>query len=424
MAFSARVLAQDGAADYEPVVTSVVLENILLAQQPKPKTKPAPAAPAKKATPTPAKKAPAAKTPPAPAPQPTPRRTDLSLDLGMLAYRSPVLRLASVPNMMGDFFSQGGQVSFAGNLAATSALPLAGSGRRAKIAENNKALPMNRYYFMYHHFHNALDVLQTAPGPFAQSHSVDRYTIGLERTFLDDLWSVDVRMPFAGAHQLSSAGFNVEGGSVGDLTVALKRLLAVGENGSLAAGLGINTPTGSDVTGLAVTTNFTVNNQAVHLAPYVGVLHVPNDQLFWHGFLQLDIPTSGNRVDFVDTTVPASGTIGTITDQTLLHVDLSAGYWLYRAASASVVTGLALMAEFHYTTTLSDADVVTSPTIAGNILQFGNTLGHVDVMNITAGVHTELFNNTTLRVSGVFPLQNNAERPFDAEVAVSVNRYY
>jgi len=47
----------------------------------------------------------------------------------------------------------------------------------------------------------------------------------------------------------------------------------------------------------------------------------------------------------------------------------------------------------------------------------------MDVTNVTVGVHSELFGDTTLRVAGVFPLQDNVERPFDAELVVSLNLY-
>jgi len=327
--------------------------------------------------------------------------------------------------MLGDFFNQGGQVQATGNLTAVSDLAIAGGGYRLKVAENNKALPMNRCYFMYNHFHNALDADADISTPGSErSFSADRFTVGLERTFLDDLWSVDVRMPFAATQRIDSGSLAIEGGSVGNLQVTLKRLLASGEYGALAAGLAIDAPTGADVNGQFLTTNFTVHNEALHLAPYIGFLRVPNDRFFWQGFLQVDVPTNGNQIDFVDTGGPSSGTFGTYTEQTLLYADVSAGYWLYRNPYANVVTGLASLVEFHYTTTLSDADVVVgSVPTPPPTFQFGSLLGHMDVTNVTVGVHSELFGDTTLRVAGVFPLQDNVERPFDAELVVSLNLY-
>lgn len=428
-ALSPPILGQDGEVRFKPVVMSVADEDLLLAQQPKPKAQPA--------LPAPAKKAPAAdaKTPPRrdaepqdeTPPRPVPTRRDLTPNLGLLAFRTPSSRLASVPNMLGDLFNQGGQVQATNsNLTAVSDLAIAGGGYRLKVAENNKALPMNRCYFMYNHFHNALDADGDILTPGSErSLPVDRFTIGLERTFLDDLWSVDVRMPFAASQRLNSGSLAIESGSVGNLQVTLKRLLAQGEYGAVAAGLAVDAPTGSDVTGQFLATNFTMHNEAVHLAPYVGFLHAPNDRFFWQGFLQVDVPTNGNQIDFVDSALPSSGTFGTFTEQTLLYADVSAGYWLYRNPYANVVTGLASLVEFHYTTTLSQADVVVGsiPTTPPSTFQFGGLVGHVDVTNVSVGLHSELFGDTTLRVAGVFPLQDNLERPFDAEVVVSLNLY-
>ncbi len=424
--FSPSILGQDEDGGYESVVTSVADDDFLLAQQPKPKAQPTVPTPAEKPPTAPAKKPPRSDneleddTPP----RPVPIRRNPAPDLGLLAFRTPSLRLASVPNMLGDFFNQGGQVQATANPPTAAAdLAIAGGGYRLKVAENNKALPMNRCYFMYNHFHNALGARADITAPESERNfSVDRFTIGLERTFRDDLWSVDVRMPLGVSQRINSGGLAIESGSVGNLQVTLKRLLASGEYGAVAAGLAIDAPTGSDVTGQFLTTSFTMHNEAVHLAPYVGFLHAPNDRFFWQGFLQIDVPANGNQIDFADTGL--TGTFGTFTEQTLLYADLSAGYWLHRNPYANVVTGLASIVEFHYTTTLSDADVfIDQASAASPTFQFGNLLSHVDVTNVTVGVHSELFGDTTLRVAGVFPLQDGLERPFDGEVVVSLNFY-
>jgi len=342
----------------------------------------------------------------------------------MLASRGPILRLASVPNMLGDFFNQGGQVSMTGAVNALADMPLAGGGRRAKIAENNKALPMDRCFFMYHHFHNALeaDPNTLLPG-LARNFSVNRYTIGLEKRFLNDCWSIDIRMPFTEDYAWSPGKFAVAGGDIGNLSITFKRLLAVSCTGAVAAGLMIETPTGDDATCRAVTTNVTLRNHAVHLSPYIGFLRAPNDRLFYQGFLQVDVPANGNRVDYVDTTVPASGTFGNLNEQTLLHADLSAGYWLHRNCCRRGVTGLASIVEFHYTTALQNADVVPG-ALAGTNFQFGNLRNRFDLVNLTAGLHAELARRTTVRVAGAFPIAEGPERPFDAEVQVSINRRF
>lgn len=341
----------------------------------------------------------------------------------MLAARSPVLRLASVPNMFGDVFNDAGQLLTTGNATTLADLPLGGGGRRVKIAENNKALPMNRCYFMYNHFHNALEADPDTTVLGSRSFSVDRYTVGLERTFADGCWSVELRMPFADSLAFSTAGYSVRGGEVGNLAVSFKRLLAATETGTLVAGLGIDTPTGSDVTGGVPQTTYTMRNESVHLLPYVGFLRVPNDCAFYHGFAQVDVPLGGNRIDYFDAALGAPGTFGRLTEQSLLYLDFSAGYWLYRNPCSRGITGLASLVEFHYTTTLEDANSLTG-TVAGTNFQFGNRLNRVDVVNLTVGLHAEIADRTTVRVGGVFPLENDADKPFDAEFQISVNRRF
>jgi len=361
---------------------------------------------------------------PAPAEPPvTPDVTDRVPPVRMLAATSPVLRLASVPNMFGDVFNSAGQLLTTGNATSLADLPLAGGCRRVKIAENNKALPMNRCYFLYNHFHNALEADPDTTALGSRSFSVDRYTVGLERTFADGCWSVELRMPFADSLTFATPGYSVRGGEVGNLAVSFKRLLAATETGTLVAGLGIDTPTGSDVTGWVPQTTYTVRNESVHLLPYVGFMRVPNGCAFYHGFAQVDVPLGGNRIDYYDANLVAPGTFGTLTDQTLLYLDFSAGYWLYRNPCSYGVTGLASLVEFHYTTTLEDADALTG-SIVGTNFRFGNRLNRVDVANLTVGLHAEIGDRTTLRVGGVFPLENDADKPFDAEFQISVNRRF
>jgi len=337
--------------------------------------------------------------------------------------RGSVFRLASVPNMFGDFLNQGGQVSMTGAVDALADMPLAGGGHRAKIAENNKAVPVDRFFFTYHHFHNALSANpNTRLSGLTRDFSVERYTVGLEKTFFDGRWSVDVRMPFANEYGYAPGKFAVGGGDIGNLSIALKRLLVAGEQGALSAGLLIDTPTGSDATCRAVTTKVTMHNDAVHLSPFVAAMGTPNACFFYHGFLQVDVAANGNRVNYDDTYLVDAGSFGKLSEQTLMHLDFSVGRWLYRNSCRRGVTGLASIVELHYTTALQDADLVTG-TVDTTNFTFGNLRNRFDIVNLTVGLHAELARRTTVRVAGVFPL-NTVDRPFDSEVQVSVNRRF
>ncbi len=347
---------------------------------------------------------------PSPPARPPARRRDAS---SMLASRGPVGRLAGFPNMFGDSY---GDQLMVGDIAGHHVvdIPSLGGGRQLKIAENDKALPMDRVFFMYNHFHNAIEANLDSLG--TRSYAIDQYTIGLEKTFREGLWSVELRMPFHGTPDVAGADMVVGSGEVGNLAVTLKRLLYVGPTTAIGAGLAIGTPTGEDVTGMGAVSSYSLSNDAVHLAPFIGFLHAPYGRIFSEGFIQVDVPTNSNRVCF------GGSNLGMLTEQPLLYVDFALGYWLHRNPYAPRITGVAAMVEYHYTMTLEDADIV-SGTDRYQILQFGNTANRLDISNLTLGLHTEL-GLTTVRVGGVFPLSGGANRLYDAEVQVSVNRRF
>ena len=341
----------------------------------------------------------------------------------------PALRLAGTPNMFGDLSSLDGRglsVMVEGSYeSAFASLPLAGGSRRVKIGENNKPLTDDRVYLTYNHFHNAMiaGASSPAPGPFRESLALDRYSFGVEKSFRDGLWSVEVRMPFANQMGFAATDFSVIGGSVGNLAVVLKRMVFETDRTAAAIGVGIDTPTGSEVRGYAYPTAFVMHNEAVHIMPYFGVMTVPGEKLFFEGFVQVDVPTNGNRIDYQDD-IAGSGTFGTLNDQTLLYVDLAAGYWLFRNYSARAVKGLAALVELHYASTLQDADTISGSPSGMTALTFGNAANRVDILDLTVGVHAELDRDTLLRVGGVFPLTSEVNRAFDSEVQVQLERRF
>jgi hypothetical protein len=328
--------------------------------------------------------------------------------------------------MFGDSFGPGGDLTITdllgpGPVDWATDVPLAAACRRVKVAENNKPLPQDRIYLLYNHFHNAL-VFDRLANVAARDFSVDRYTFGFEKTFLDDLWSVELRMPFASDMDAAVPQFSVDGGSVGNLAVILKGLVYETDITSVAVGLGIDTPTGSDVRGLtpAPLADYTFRNQAVHLMPFIGFMQAPNDIWFCEGFLQVDIPANGNPFEL---SAPGPGTLGILNEQTLLYLDLSLGCWLYRNTCAPYLTGVASVVELHYTSTLQDTDIVAA-TAAGIAIDLRNSADRQDVLNLTVGLHAEVARHTLLRVGGVVPLRRGDDRFFDAEIQVQLERRF
>jgi hypothetical protein len=228
-------------------------------------------------------------------------------------------------------------------------------------------------------------------------------------------------MPFVNEFSFSapSPAYSISGGAIGNLHATAKVLLYETDYWATAAGLGVDLPTGSDVHGAAVTHVIEVNNDAVHLMPFVGVVGAPDDTWFWHGFLEVDVPLNGNGV-LVGGVFPITGTLN---EQTVLNLDLAGGCWLYRDVAAPVLTGVAAIVEVHYTTTLNDTDLMTAttPQVDYALSNFPNRM---DIANATVGVHTEIARHTTLRVAGVFPLTDATDRLFDAEVLIQLNRYF
>jgi hypothetical protein len=341
-------------------------------------------------------------------------------------------RLASVPNMFGDFGMMTATAQFIDSSGQREALvtfdiPGAGGSRRVKIGENNSPIPQDRVFFMYNHFHNVYDFSFTeftpAPTPVQRQLPIDRYTLGVEKTFLDEWWSVELRMPFNGSLDVSTPDFNVSGGNYGNLAVIVKRLLYADDFVASAVGLGIDTPTGSSVESQFGQAELTFRNDAVHLLPYFGAVMQPGDNLFLTGFLQVDVATGGNEVLFGPVGGP-SRSAGEFREQNLLYVDLGGGYWLYRDPYAEWVNGVAGLLEFHYTTSLQDADTVAIAVPALQS-QITNPLNRFDVVNVSAGLNFAFGEAANLRVAGVFPLGDEPDRRFfDSEVQVQFNHRY
>ncbi len=300
-------------------------------------------------------------------------------------------------------------------------LPQGGGATRAKIAENSSSLPLDRFIFNYNHFHNAINENMQ----FASN--IDRFTVGVEKTFLDQMASIEVRFPFVVDNDFAIPGdFSRNGSDVGNLSVTLKGVLTSDADSLLAAGLTIDTPTGGG--SLLVNEGFTdpltvdVSNDAVHLAPFLGFLAATNNTNTHQGFIQVDVATNPNAIQFSD----SSGTTNTeLLEQTLLYIDYQFATELYhagrRSRSACDIYRILGLAELHYTTTLEDSDIVISGTPSNPLFEvtsFGNRL---DVVNLTFGLHTEFSSGTQLRFGTVAPITSDDDRFFDFEFQAQLN---
>ncbi len=317
----------------------------------------------------------------------------------LASSRSPILRLASTPNMFGDYFNQPMQFGVNGVFSSNIDIATSGMLGRSLVSENNKAVTMHRFYHSYSYFNNALQGdVDTLDAVAAADLSFDRQTIGFERRMLDDLWSVDLRLPLLRRYEYGIPKVGTTGAEIGNLSIILKRQLLATCTTGVVAGLSIETPTGGDTRLHAGGTNFRLYNDTVHLSPYAGMMYVPDDCFFYHSFLQVDVPLNGNRLSYNDPFRRLQSDIGRLNEQTLLHWDVSAGAWLYSNPCAPILTGLASVVEFHYTTALQDADILRE-SLGPLGFQFGNTLNRYDTVQCTVGLHMRLGERTTLRAA-------------------------
>ena len=387
-----------------------------------------------------------------PAPSASPRTSpDAANPRGPRGSRQASYRLASAPDMFGDFFQSGGDLVFQPNrilsanglvqTAGSISIPSAGGSRRVKIAENNKSMPADRLVFSYSHFENALQFTESTLNPAGpnlpplrtttRTMPVDRYTLGFEKMFLDDQWSCEVRMPFQGAVGFESPDIAGAGGQIGNLAIILKRLMYSDDDLAVAAGLGIDIPTGSDFTltdsvpGLPLPSNNIVfHNDSLHLLPYAGFLFGGDRPYFINAFAQVDFAANGSRIDVG----PVGGntqTLGRFNEQNLLFLDLGTGYWLYRDEySEGRLTSLAALLELHYTSSIQDTDTVAGMA-GGRPFAYANKFNRFDILNLTSGLQAQLFNATSVRVAVVVPLGSGEDRRFfDNELQVQVNRRF
>jgi hypothetical protein len=390
------------------------------------------------------------------------------------------------PQMIGDFGggslikTVGGEnsnpvVGFNGANVLTFPIPLAGGSRRIKIAENNQVMPEDRIYGTFNYFHNSNQAIGT--GPFyddpvtvVDSESLAQYTVGMEKTFCawGTPFSIDVRMPFTGGVSQSvvnsdpsflaqDSAADLDTGSMGNLSTALKVYLLEVKQTSISGGLGMSLPTGSDAHAttflnvpnddpanlgqpVATYNYLDVDNSAVHLMPFLGAYRQMGNSCWLQAFTQIDVPTGGNgvqRKSGVDRN--RDGILEEVVfdqfrikEQTLLYADVSFGKWWYRnvcecgnpmcRCQRRGLTGVASVLELHYTGSLNDADPFLSDGAAN---QF-------DVLNLTTGLTVELNEQLRINLAGVFPLGERGldangrreDRFFDSELALQVNYFF
>lgn len=326
--------------------------------------------------------------------------------------------LASVPNMIGDFYDLGGnKVNFTffpddetGNNPSNMVnIPaVGGAGRRQKISENFNGQPRNRLFVNYHYFDNVIGGIG----------DVNRYTFGFESTYWDGTGSFEFRLPFASTLATNQALSNplARDSEFGNLNLIWKHLLYNSDRCLCSAGMGFGFPTADavQIQRISGATMLRIENQAYRVRPFIGVSSVPSDLFFWQAFCQLDFDVNGNSVY-------ENGTekIGVMQDATILFADLSGGIHVYDNPYSSLLRHIAAIGELHYSGSLQDADFVQGSNFA-----LGSIVNRFDVLNATAGFSCLVGERTIVRPAIVVPLATGRNHQFDYEALLQVNTYF
>ncbi len=159
--------------------------------------------------------------------------------------------LSTAPNMIGDLF--GGTTLDSIYISPPPGfdeedhftIPNPANGGvvgRNKIAENTSALPQDRLLFNYSFFDN----VPIFPGGV----SINRFTPGFEKTFLNGMTSIEMKLPMAvtlDSTIVTDGGTDLSHGELGNLMITPKVLLTQTDNFAAALGMSVSVPTANDV---------------------------------------------------------------------------------------------------------------------------------------------------------------------------------
>ncbi len=354
------------------------------------------------------------------------------------------------PNMIGDFLGRTGSVSFTtttmGSLETSQGLfDIPGSGRVPKVAENNSAIPRDRFYFTYNHFHNAysanstvnpndvdMNMMPLDPVVRSDQFHQNRFTLGLEKTFLYGDMSVEFRLPLVTQVDYEVPGFTDPTSTAfsfgtndptGNLSMILKKVLfdwyGPRSSGVISSGFALTFPTSEGASVNLGDATFLVDDAGLHFSPYMTMLIESPAGWFIQGFVEFDYSTDKIAVEDRN-----AGGVGKADIPDVVNLDVGAGWWLARYPDNHLFKGLAGIVEYHYTGQRQDFENIAfqsvGQTSTSNVI-VGGFDSRRDIMNLTTGVHVVVTDHINARVAGVVPLRDAPDRQFDAEVVFQLD---
>jgi hypothetical protein len=305
---------------------------------------------------------------------------------------------------------------------------------RQKIAENSSPIPRDRVFLN-------LSTLSGVPlNP--RGMNVHRFTPGIEKTFLDQWFSVELRIPFASTidSDIGTLGVNTdtESTQLGNIVGTLKALVRRTPTSALAVGLSVTAPSAKDMTVNDVTGEpfLSVENQSVHLMPFIGGLHT-RGRAFGQWFVQGDIDATGSDVEFRNFQTGVYGDAGQMQDASFLYLSGSFGFWLYQNGQRDVsvssspgrtvkrtvytgggISGIAPTVELHYNRSVKEGDTVRSgPLQIQNFSDF-------ELANLVLGAVMTFGSGGSLSASWGTPVLGQDDKQFAHQARVTFDYEY
>lgn len=279
---------------------------------------------------------------------------------------------------------------------------------RNKYFENGSPIPRDRVYFFYNHLGNFQGM--------GNSFGINRYVLGYEEAFLDNCFSLEVRVPFAStasSDQVAGQGMAVDNAEFGNIGLALKACLYRNANFLSSAGLGLSLPTADDSQMLvAGAPAVVIENKTCLLQPMFGFVWAPDDRSYAQFGMQVDIDPSGNPVQVVS----AGGGLaqaGVYTDQAYGYVSGAAGHWIYGNPQGNL-TGVALQAELNSDFSFGHQDAIVTDAVTVTDLTRS-----INPLNGTIGTILRFHERTNLSAGIQFPL--TGDRQYDWNLIAQLN---
>lgn len=310
-------------------------------------------------------------------------------------------------------------------------IPTPGGGGvvgRQKIAEGSTVVPQDRVFLNYS---SIIGVPLTTSGV-----DIERFVPGFEKTFFGGNMSLEVRIPFAttlSGDIVADGDLDTESAELGNVTPTLKVVLMRTPGWLLGAGVSLSTPTAPDINVRLTdgTPLVHLQNEALHVMPYIGASFTPTSRFFGQWYIQGDIGANPNDVRILDTSTGRLAAAGKMDDAAFLYASLSLGYWLYRAdpivgqwdegnqvyrsieyTGRHFFTGFAPLFELHYNRSLESSDTVASgPIVLENFEHFSLT-------NMVLGAVATFGTGGSITAAWATPIIGEDDKQFEHEARI------